>query len=95
MSPGDRDEGTPQSTAAEFTTTHWSVVLAERQNSSPASQAALEQLCRRYWYPLYAYVRRRGYGRERQRDPFSGVSSKRLNLPNISMPHQTRANNVN
>jgi len=68
MSPGDRDEGTPQSTAAEFTTTHWSVVLAAGQSSSPASQAALEQLCRRYWYPLYAYVRRRGHSPEDAQD---------------------------
>ncbi len=43
-----------------FTTTHWSVVLAAGQTSSPAAQAALERLCRTYWYPLYAYVRRRG-----------------------------------
>ncbi len=68
MSPGDRDAGTPQSAAAEFTTTHWSVVLAAGQSSSPAAQAALEQLCRRYWYPLYAYVRRRGYSPEDAQD---------------------------
>ena len=68
MSPGDRDAGTSQSAAAEFTTTHWSVVLAAGQSSSPAAQAALEQLCRRYWYPLYAYVRRRGYSPEDAQD---------------------------
>ena len=62
------DAGTSQSAAAEFTTTHWSVVLAAGQSSSPASQAALEQLCRRYWYPLYAYVRRRGYSPEDAQD---------------------------
>ena len=44
-----------------FTTTHWSVVLAAGQTSSPTAQPALEQLCRTYWYPLYAYVRRRGF----------------------------------
>ena len=44
-----------------FTTTHWSVVLAARQNSSPGAEAALEQLCRTYWYPLYAYIRRQGH----------------------------------
>ena len=44
-----------------FTTTHWSVVLAAGQAASPSSHAALEQLCRTYWYPLYAYVRRRGH----------------------------------
>ena len=44
-----------------FATTHWSVVLAAGQISSPETTAALERLCRTYWYPLYAYIRRRGY----------------------------------
>src|SRR5262245_45316925 len=44
-----------------FTTTHWSVVLAAAQQSSPESTEALAELCRAYWYPLYSYVRRKGY----------------------------------
>jgi RNA polymerase sigma-70 factor (ECF subfamily) len=51
-----------------FTTTHWSVVLAAGQSESPQAAQALEQLCRTYWYPLYAYVRRRGYGPEDAQD---------------------------
>ena len=43
-----------------FPNTRWSVVLAARQPASPESAAALEALCRAYWYPLYAYVRRCG-----------------------------------
>lgn len=46
-----------------FVTTRWSVVLAAQDKSSPDSAAALETLCRAYWYPLYAYVR--GLGRSR------------------------------
>jgi RNA polymerase sigma factor (sigma-70 family) len=46
---------------AVFATTHWSVVLAAGRGPSPQADAALEKLCRTYWYPLYAYVRRRGY----------------------------------
>ncbi len=53
---------------ASFTTTHWSVVLAARQPDSPQATEALEQLCRTYWYPLYAYVRRRGYNPEDSED---------------------------
>src|SRR5438552_5028941 len=68
MSPGDRDVWPSQTAAAQFTTTHWSVVLAAGQNSSPAAQSALEQLCRSYWYPLYAFVRRRGYSPEDAQD---------------------------
>jgi DNA-directed RNA polymerase specialized sigma24 family protein len=51
-----------------FATTHWSVVLATAGQDSPQAAAALEQLCRTYWYPLYAYVRRRGYGHEDAQD---------------------------
>src|SRR5688500_10512379 len=44
-----------------FPNTRWSAVLAARQRSSPESGAALEAICRAYWYPLYAYVRRYGH----------------------------------
>ena len=44
----------------QFQTTRWSVVLAAGRESSPDSQSALTELCERYWYPLYAYVRRQG-----------------------------------
>jgi RNA polymerase sigma factor (sigma-70 family) len=45
----------------QFTTTHWSVVLAAADEASPDANQALAELCRGYWYPLYAYVRRKGY----------------------------------
>ena len=47
-------------TAAQFATTRWSVVLAAGDSASPESQEALETLCRRCWYPLYAFARRHG-----------------------------------
>ena len=46
---------------AAFATTQWSVVLAAGESTSPESREALEQLCRAYWFPLYAYLRRRGH----------------------------------
>ena len=42
-----------------FATTRWSVVVSAGRESSPDSRRALESLCETYWYPLYAYVRRR------------------------------------
>jgi len=45
-----------------FLTTRWSVVLAAQRKTSPNADAALETLCRAYWYPLYAFVRRSGRG---------------------------------
>jgi RNA polymerase sigma factor (sigma-70 family) len=44
-----------------FATTHWSVVLTAGRNDTTRSRDALARLCQIYWYPLYAYVRRRGY----------------------------------
>jgi RNA polymerase sigma factor (sigma-70 family) len=41
-----------------FATTHWSVVMAAGKGHSAQAADALEQLCRTYWYPLYAFVRR-------------------------------------
>ena len=42
-----------------FATTQWSIVLRAAQPEDSAARAALEQLCRRYWFPLYAFARRR------------------------------------
>ncbi len=47
--------------ARDFHTTHWSVVLHARGDSSGA-HVALARLCELYWYPLYAFVRRQGHG---------------------------------
>jgi RNA polymerase sigma factor (sigma-70 family) len=44
-----------------FVTTHWSVVLTAARNDTSRAQAALEHLCRIYWYPIYYFVRRQGY----------------------------------
>ncbi|MCX8091940.1 MAG: sigma-70 family RNA polymerase sigma factor [Verrucomicrobiae bacterium] len=61
---------TPVSTAPGdlFVTTHWTVVLAAGRRHTPQADRALEELCRTYWYPLYAYVRRRGHSREDAED---------------------------
>jgi RNA polymerase sigma factor (sigma-70 family) len=46
-----------------FVTTHWSMVLtAAAQNDTTHTRAALEKLCRNYWFPIYAFVRRQGHG---------------------------------
>ena len=52
----------------QFTTTHWSVVLAAGQCGTAQSAQALELLCRTYWFPLYAFVCRRGYKEHEAQD---------------------------
>jgi len=51
-----------------FATTRWTVVLAAGSRSAPNADVALEELCRTYWYPLYAYTRRHGHSREDAED---------------------------
>jgi RNA polymerase sigma-70 factor (ECF subfamily) len=46
--------------ADEFVTTHWSLVLRAGRRGGREADEALAALCERYWFPLYAYVRRRG-----------------------------------
>ena len=55
-------------TQACFQSTHWSVVLAATQPDSAQAAAALETLCRGYWPPLYAFIRRRGHNPEEAED---------------------------
>src|SRR5437870_9383100 len=68
MLPEEQHTETSAAKAHWFTTTHWSVVLMAGRSASPQAEAALEKLCRTYWYPLYAYVRRQGRGPEEAQD---------------------------
>jgi RNA polymerase sigma-70 factor (ECF subfamily) len=69
----------PTPTRADtFATTHWTVVLAAGQGRTPQADNALEELCRTYWYPLYAYVRRRGYTHEDAEDLTQGFFERFL-----------------
>src|SRR5436309_12649851 len=51
-----------------FPTTHWSIVLAAGEAPATIAREALQKLCRTYWYPLYAYVRRQGRSPEDAQD---------------------------
>jgi len=61
MSFSEQNLGPAAGGGRDFRTTHWSVVLRAGQGNSPQSAEALEKLCRAYWPPLYAYVRRQGH----------------------------------
>ncbi len=60
-----------------FATTHWSVVL-EAQGESPAAQVALEKLCRTYWRPIFAFLRRQGHSPEEAEDITQGFFAQLL-----------------
>ncbi len=65
--------GTVQDGVATFATTHWSVIAAcAKDEASTEANAALTQLCRDYWPPLYSFVRRRGYNSHDAQDLVQG-----------------------
>lgn len=68
----------PSASDARFVTTRWSVVLSARDKESPQSAAALEALCRSYWYPLYAFVRRQGHPPQDAQDLTQGFFARLL-----------------
>src|SRR6266436_2551723 len=84
MSPAPHEVTSTSATGASeqkggvaFTTTHWSVVL-EAQGESPAAQEALEKLCRTYWRPIFAFLRRQGLPPEEAEDITQGFFAQLL-----------------
>ncbi len=68
--------GTP-ALGQEFPSTHWTLVARVREGGA-VRQAALEELCRLYWYPIYAFLRRRGYPQHDAEDFTQGFFLKLL-----------------
>lgn len=85
ISPGAQSSESPQ-----FSTTQWSLVLAAGADTSKESRDALAQLCERYWYPLYAYVRRQGYGCEESQDLTQSFFARLLEKNIIRSADRTR-----
>ena len=55
-----------------FATTHWSLIMAASDSASAQHEPALSTLCQTYWFPLYAYLRRRGYDSHEAEDYTQG-----------------------
>src|SRR5437762_6148885 len=72
-----------------FITTHWSVVL-EAQGESPAAHEALEKLCRTYWRPIYAFVRRQGARPEEAEDLTQGFFALILERKDLNSVRQEK-----
>ncbi len=92
MASGDLNPRTAAPGVPVFVSTHWSVVITAGQSDSTRAQAALERLCRTYWYPLYAYVRRRGYSPHDAQDLTQGFFARLLERESLASadPHRGR-----
>jgi RNA polymerase sigma factor (sigma-70 family) len=78
-----------QNRAVAFVTTRWSVVLAAQGDSTEAD-AALEKLCRIYWWPLYGFVRRQGYKPEEAQDLTQAFFARLLERRDLETVRQER-----
>jgi RNA polymerase sigma-70 factor (ECF subfamily) len=69
---------------ASFATTRWSIVVRAGGPTGPDARAALETLCATYWYPLYAYARRRGQARHGAEDLVQGFFATLLERGSVA-----------
>jgi RNA polymerase sigma factor (sigma-70 family) len=74
----------------QFATTRWSLVLAAGESHSERSERALAELCSQYWYPLYAYTRRRGYDPDDARDLTQAFFAKLLEKRDLRVADSRR-----
>lgn len=81
----------PESAApGVFATTRWTVILRAAETSSPGSGEALSEVCRAYWYPLYAYVRRQGFDVHTAQDLTQGFFAKLVEKNYLSATDRQR-----
>lgn len=66
------DETLSQPLRPRFDSTQWSLVIQSQRQSTEEGRVALEELCRRYWYPLFAYIRSLGHDLESSQDLTQG-----------------------
>ncbi len=75
-----------------FATTRWTMVLRASNDSDSGAQLALEELCKSYWHPLYAFVRRKGYSPDEAADLTQGFFAHLLakRVLEKTAPHRGR-----
>jgi len=73
-----------------FATTRWSLVAAAGDPAAPDSRQALAELCRAYWYPVYAYVRRRGHDHHAAQDLTQAFFARLLEKNDLAAADRTR-----
>jgi RNA polymerase sigma-70 factor (ECF subfamily) len=83
-SPSDEPEPKEARPREYFNTTQWTQVLNAGRNDSTGAREALEELCRTYWYPLYAFARRRGQSPQDAEDSTQGFFARLLKLDSLA-----------
>jgi RNA polymerase sigma-70 factor (ECF subfamily) len=73
-----------------FPTTSWSLIASAGRASAPDAREALARLCEAYWYPLYAFVRRRGHGAEEALDLTQGFFARIIEKQDLADADRAR-----
>jgi RNA polymerase sigma-70 factor (ECF subfamily) len=73
-----------------FSTTRWSLVVAAGDSQNPGYAAAVAELCSVYWYPVYAFVRRRGFGPDTAQDLTQGFFAQILEKKTLGAARHER-----
>ncbi len=84
----DRDGVGPR--PQQFQTTRWSMVLSARDGAAAEGRAALEALCATYWFPLYAFVRRKGYDVDAAQDLVQGFFARLLEKGDLAAVERSK-----
>lgn len=74
----------PEAPRDIFATTHWTMVIEAAQSETVQAQTALAKLCQTYWFPLYAYARRRGHSQHDAEDLTQGFFARFLKLKSLA-----------
>lgn len=73
-----------------FATTRWTLVTAAGRQNTPEARRALSDLCRLYWYPVYLFVRRRGYSADEALDLTQGFFTRLIDKNDLAAADRTR-----
>lgn len=82
--------GSPPPGPRHFGTTRWTLVAAAGKQATPEARRALSELCGLYWYPVYAFVRRRGYSADEAPDLTQGFFARLIEKNDLADADRTR-----
>lgn len=76
--------------SVEFPSTHWSVIIQAGSTPSPEAGAALAELCEAYWYPIYAFIRRKKNHHDNALDLTQAYFARLLEKPVIAAADRSK-----
>ena len=88
--PDAQPDATPAGAQRQFATTRWTLVAAAGKTDAPEARRALGELCRLYWYPLYAFVRRRGHDADEALDLTQGFFTRLIEKNDLADVDRSR-----